>query len=146
MNNLSKKALLLAALTGLVITIAVWVYLTKINARPNFSNKLTVHNHEIVITDKQKHQFEHQFAEQCVQREIADSTDKTADAQHWQKPCLCIASYLMKGLTAHEAKKFLDEEKSTQSLTIKYQAAAYHCVQAKPQPKAPDLFARPHQS
>jgi hypothetical protein len=79
-----------------------------------------------------------------IQRELVDSTDKVADELRWQKPCLCIASYLMKDLTASEAEKFLHDNKSTQSLTIKYQAAVYHCMLAKPQPKGPDLFARPH--
>jgi hypothetical protein len=100
------------------------------------------HSHDIQVTDVQKHQFEHDFADQCVQREVAKSTDKVADEKRWSEPCMCIATYLMKDLTAEEAKMFLDEDKSTQSLVIKFQSAAYHCLQPKTLPKGPKLFGK----
>jgi ribosomal protein L14 len=101
------------------------------------------HSHDVQVTDVEKHKFEHDFAQQCVQRELRNSTDKAADEARWQEPCMCIATYLMKGLTADEAGKFITEHKNTQSLVIKFENAAYHCLQAKAQPKGPKLFGRP---
>lgn len=100
------------------------------------------HTHDEPVTDIQKHKFEHDFAAQCVERELKNSPDKEAEKAHWEKPCMCIATFMMKNLTADEAEKFLDEHKNTQSLVIKYESAAYHCLQAKQQPKAPQLFGR----
>lgn len=100
------------------------------------------HTHDEPVTDIQKHKFEHDFAAQCVERELKKSQDKEADKAHWERPCMCIATFMMKNLTADEAEKFLDEHKNTQSLVIKYENAAYHCLQAKQQPKAPQLFGR----
>lgn len=101
------------------------------------------HTHDVEVTDVQKHKFEHDFAQQCVQRELQNSKDKAADEERWAKPCLCIAAYLMKDLTAEEAEKFIGEHKNTQSLVIKFENAAYHCLQAKAQPKGPKLFGKP---
>ncbi|WP_374090620.1 hypothetical protein [Methylomicrobium lacus] len=101
------------------------------------------HTHDVPVTDVQKHKFEHDFAAQCVDRELKKSTDKEADKARWEGPCMCIATFMMKNLTAEEAEKFLDEHKNTQSLVIKYENAAYHCLQAKQQPKEPQLFGRP---
>ncbi len=78
-----------------------------------------------------------------MQRELRNSTDKAADEARWQEPCMCIATYLMKDLTADEAGKFITEHKNTQSLVIKFENAAYHCLQAKAQPQGPKLFGKP---
>ncbi len=50
---------------------------------------------------------------------------------------------MMKDLTAIEAEKFLVEHESAQSLTIKYENAAYHCLQQKTPPPAAHLFSKP---
>ena len=100
------------------------------------------HTHDVPVTDVQKHKFEHDFAAQCVEREVKNSVNKEEERSRWEKPCMCIATFMMKNLTADEAKKFLDEHKNTQSLVIKYENAAYHCLQAKQQPKEPQLFGR----
>jgi len=100
------------------------------------------HSHDEVVTDIQKHTFEHQFADQCVARELKTSVNKEYDKKRLGDACMCIAQYLMKDLTADEAKKFITEHKSTQSLVIKYESAAYHCLQEKAQPKEPKLFGR----
>jgi hypothetical protein len=100
------------------------------------------HTHDEPVTDVQKHKFEHDFAAQCVERELKNSRNKEEDKARWERPCMCIATFMMKNLTADEAKKFLDEHKNTQSLVIKYENAAYHCLQAKQQPKTPQLFGR----
>ncbi len=100
------------------------------------------HSHDVVVTDVQKHTFEHEFAEQCVQRELKHSVNKDVDRERYTEPCLCIATFLMKDLTADEAKKFMIEHKNTQSLVIKYENAAYHCLQEKAQVKEPQIFGR----
>jgi hypothetical protein len=97
------------------------------------------HSHETAVTDIQKHKFEHDFAQQCVQREVKHSDNKEADQQRYSQPCMCIAKFLMKDLTAEEAEKFTDEHKNAQSLVIKYENAAYHCLQQNALPKGPNF-------
>ena len=94
------------------------------------------HSHDVPVTDMEKHKFEHEFADQCVTRETKASTNP--DTAKLEKDCMCIAKYMMKDLTAAESEKFLEEDKNTQSLVIKYDAAAYHCLQEN-QPKGPDF-------
>ncbi len=98
------------------------------------------HSHGKEVTDLEKHKFEHQFADQCVEREIKNSKNKNLGRQRFSKPCLCIAAFMMNDLTATEAEKFLQEHKNTQSLRIRYENAAYHCLQEKAQAKAPTVF------
>jgi len=100
------------------------------------------HSHDAVVTDVQKHVFEHDFAEECVAREVSQSNNKEYDKKRFAKPCMCISKYLLKDLTAIEAEKFIKENKSTQSLRIRFENAAYHCLQEKQEPKAPQLFKR----
>ncbi len=100
------------------------------------------HSHDIEVTDLEKHKFEHDFAEQCVQREIKNSVNKAEDKLRYAKPCMCIARYMMKDLTAVEAEKFLKEHKNTQSLRIRFENAAYHCLQEKAHPQPPQLFGK----
>jgi len=100
------------------------------------------HTHGMEVTNLVKHKFEHDFAEQCVVREIKNSVNKDIDKKRYAKPCLCIATFMMKDLTEVEAEKFLKEHKNTQSLRIRYENAAYHCLQEKAHPKAPQLFGK----
>ncbi|MDO9168694.1 MAG: hypothetical protein Q7U18_06320 [Methylobacter sp.] len=101
------------------------------------------HSHDTPVTDIQKHKFEHDFAKQCVQRELKHSSNKETDAAQYTQPCLCIATFLMKNLTAEEAEKFIGEHKNAQSLVIKYENAAYHCLQQNTHPKGPDFSRAP---
>ncbi|MBS3963890.1 MAG: hypothetical protein KGZ80_05220 [Methylomonas sp.] len=100
------------------------------------------HSHDEVVTDVVKHQFEHEFADQCVARETAGSVNPDVDKKRVAADCMCIAQYLMKDLSADEARKFLKERQNAQSLRIKFDAAAYFCLQAKQQPKSPQIFNR----
>jgi len=100
------------------------------------------HTHGDDVSDLVKHKFEHKFAEQCVKREIKDSVNKEDDRKRYAKPCLCIATRIMKDLTAVEAEKFLVEKKSTQSLKMSFDEAAYFCLQDKTKAKSPVLFGR----
>ncbi len=100
------------------------------------------HSHK-PVTDLVKHQFEHRFADQCVAREARNSPNPELDRKRWSEPCMCIAQFMLKDLTAKEAELFLRENKDTQSLRIRFENAAYHCLQAKQsQVKAPQLFGR----
>ncbi len=99
------------------------------------------HPHDREVTDMEKHKFEHQFAEQCIERELQDSINKEDDRKRFEKPCMCIAEYMLKDLTATEAEKFLEERKNTQSLRIRFENAAFQCLQKnKKQVKSPVIF------
>jgi hypothetical protein len=100
------------------------------------------HAHGPEITDLQKHKFEHDFAAQCVDRELNNSTNKIDDAERLTKSCECIAAYMMKDLTTQEAEKFIGEHEHPQSLRIKFEAAAYQCLQEKSHPAGPKLFGK----
>lgn len=98
------------------------------------------HPHGDDVTDLNKHRFEHKFADQCVVRELKKSVNKEYDKNRFEKSCLCIATYMMKDLTAAEAEKFLIENKNTRSLQIRFDNAAYQCLQKTVQPKASVIF------
>ncbi len=100
------------------------------------------HSHGTEVTDLVKHKFEHEFADQCVAREVKHSVNPEMDKKRYAKPCMCIATYMMKDLTAVEAEKFLKEHKDTQSMRIRFENAAYHCLQEKAHPKGPKLFGK----
>lgn len=100
------------------------------------------HTHGADVSDLKKHKFEHEFAKQCVEREVKNSINKDNDRKRFKKPCLCIATRMMKDLTAVEAEKFLVEQKSTQSLKMSFDEAAFFCVQSKAKPKSPALFGK----
>jgi len=90
------------------------------------------------VPDMEKQKFEHEFANQCVTRELKNSSNPEADKARLSETCLCVAKYLMTDLTSQEAEKFLDEHENPESLVIRYDAAAYHCLQENA-PKAPDF-------
>lgn len=100
------------------------------------------HSHDVVVTDVVKHQFEHEFADQCVARELKSSNNPDVDKPRLDKDCMCIAEYMMKDLSAEDAKHFLKQHENTHSLRIKFDAAAYFCLQNKQQPKGPQLFGK----
>jgi hypothetical protein len=100
------------------------------------------HAHGSEVSDLKKHKFEHEFAKQCVEREVRNSINKDNDRKRFKKPCLCIATRMMKDLTAVEAEKFLVEQKNTQSLKMSFDEAAFFCVQSKAKPKSPALFGK----
>jgi hypothetical protein len=89
------------------------------------------HSHDVPVTDIQKHKFEHDFAAQCVDRELKSSINKDVDRERYAQSCMCIATFMMKDLTAQEAEKFLTEHENPRSLQIKYDSAVYHCTQQK---------------
>ncbi|MEE9396520.1 MAG: hypothetical protein V3V31_05850 [Methylococcales bacterium] len=100
------------------------------------------HSHFSEIASVEKHKFEHEFAKQCVDREVSNSANKNHDRKRFEEPCLCIAEFMMKDLTDIEAEKFLAENKNAQSLRIRFDSAAYHCLQGAKQPQEPVLFGK----
>jgi hypothetical protein len=100
----------------------------------------TLLDSKVTASDKQK--FEFAFAKQCVEREVKNSVNPENDKARASRDCECVATYMMKDLTAIEAEKFLTEHQNSQSLTIKYENAAYHCLQQKT-PKPAHLFSKP---
>jgi hypothetical protein len=148
------KKIFLAALTGIIIALSVT------GCSDNEGKKLPVktafnpfdHSHDKPVTDVQKHKFEHDFAAQCVARELKNSVNQDEDKERFSKTCLCVASDMMQDLTAQEAEKFLTEHENPRSLQIKYNSAVYHCTQQnavkgfktfetpKPQPKKDEGF------
>ncbi|TRW90236.1 hypothetical protein [Candidatus Methylobacter oryzae] len=149
------KNFLFAALTGMVIALSVAGCSDDkekvADAKQSVAVAKPVHNpfdhsHDEPVTDVQKHKFEHDFADQCVERELKHSTNKEFDKNRYSTPCMCIAKFLMKDLTADEAQLFLGEHKNAQSLVIKYENAAYHCLQQNALPKGPDFSRAPQQA
>lgn len=101
----------------------------------------TLLDSKVTASDKQK--FEKTFENQCVDRELKSSANPDIDKARVSKACECIATFMMKDLTAIEAEKFLTEHENAQSLTIKYENAAYHCLQQKTPPTPAHLFSKP---
>ncbi len=94
------------------------------------------------VSDDDKQKFEKTFENQCVQRELKNSANPDNDKSRVSKACECISTFMMKDLTAIEAEKFLTEHENAQSLTIKYENAAYHCLQQKAPAQAAHLFGK----
>lgn len=142
---LFTKKTFFAALTGIVIALTVTGCSDDEQKMPppKAVHNPFDHSHDTPITDIQKHKFEHDFAGQCVDRELKNSTNKEFDKMRYATPCMCIAKFLMKDLTADEAEQFINEHKNAQSLVIKYENAAYHCLQQNALPKGPDFSRSP---
>jgi hypothetical protein len=143
------KKLCVTALTGLIIALTVTGCS---DDKPPAESKQTAtkvvnnpfdHSHDVKVTNTEKHKFEKEFAQQCVQRELKHSDNKDADEKRFIEPCTCIASFLMKDLTAEEAEKFMVEHENAQSLVIKYENAAYHCLQQSAHTKGPNFSKQP---
>lgn len=109
-------------------------------------NKATPISHTLLdskVTSNDKQKFEETFENQCVDRELKNSPNPDYDKARFSKACACIATFMMKDLTAIESEKFLIEHENAQSLTIKYENAAYHCLQQKTPHTPAHLFSKP---
>ena len=76
----------------------------------------------------EKGKFKKEFAKDCVTREV-DSAGKNADLKYIEKTCGCIADYMDNHLTDAEADEFLKEDSHMRALQIRYDTAAYQCIQ-----------------
>ncbi|WP_347988224.1 hypothetical protein [Methylomonas sp. AM2-LC] len=93
-------------------------------------------------SDSVKQKFEKQFAKNCVARELKNSINKDVDEKRFSDSCECIAKKIAEDLSDLDAEKYLQEHEDTQTLEIKFDHAAYFCLQSKPQPKGPHLFGK----
>jgi hypothetical protein len=137
-----NKKLILTILANFVICTMLVSCSDDENKSVKGGDRVFDHPHE-KVTDIEKHKFEHEFSQDCVIRELKNSKDKNQDKERFKKPCMCIAKFMMKDLTAVEAEKFLTEDKDTQSLRIRFDNAAYNCLQENQPRQAPKLFSKP---
>lgn len=127
------KNLLFALLTSLAISIVVIgcsddkPVQTSNTEKPAFDPFDHSKDKKVSTADKEK--FEKTFAEQCVTREL--TTSPNADKDKVAQSCTCVATYMMKNLTAKEIEKYVTEHENPVSLTFKFENAAYHCLQEK---------------
>jgi hypothetical protein len=143
-HNITKN-LFFAALTSLLIALSVTGCSDdeEKSVATKASHNPFDHTHDAPVTDVEKHKFEHDFAAQCVDRELKISVNKDEDKERLSKSCLCVATYMMKDLTAQEAEKFLKEHENPRSLQIKYDSAVFHCTQEKPLDKGFKIYETP---
>ena len=142
------KSFCFAALTGIIIALSVTGCSDDKEKKQATTPVKTVfnpfdHSKDVPVTNVEKHKFEDAFAAQCVDRELKNSVNKDVDKERFTKPCQCIANYMVKDLTDEEAEKFLSEHENPRSLQIKYDAAVYHCTQAKTVDKGFKTFNAP---
>ncbi len=90
-----------------------------------------------------KTQFIQAFAQKCVDRELKNAVNPDVDAKRAQDSCGCIAKRIADDLAEVDAEKYLQQHEDTQTLEIKFDQAAYFCLQNKPLPKGPRLTGRP---
>jgi hypothetical protein len=95
---------------------------------------------EATVTVKQK--FIKQFSTNCVSRELKKSINQESDEKRFADACACIANKISEDLADIDAEKYLLDHEDTQTLEIKFDHAAYFCLQSKPQPKGPHLFGK----
>jgi len=94
-------------------------------------------------SDSIKSKFITAFAKKCVARELKNSINKDSDEKRFQDACDCIAKHIADDLAEVDAEKYLQEHEDTQTLEIKFDSAAYFCLQSKPQPKGPQILGKP---
>ena len=115
------------------------------NDKPQDSAKAAKPNHVDYgeASDSVKTKFTKAFAKNCLTRELKNSINKDVDEKRFTESCECIAQHIAEDLSDIDAEKYLQEHEDTQTLEIKFDSAAYFCLQAKPVPKGPHLFGKP---
>lgn len=93
-------------------------------------------------SDSVKQKFINEFSENCVERELKNAVNQDVEEKRAKQSCDCIAGHIADDLSDVDAEKYLDDHEDTQTLGIKFDAAAFFCLQNKPQPKGPHLFGR----
>ena len=89
-----------------------------------------------------KQKFQTEFSKKCVARELKNSVNKDTDQKRNEENCACIAKHISENLSDVDAEKYLQEHEDTQALEIKFDTAAYFCLQNKALPKGPHLFGK----
>lgn len=77
----------------------------------------------------EKGKFKKEFTKDCINRELQSAEKNKADTGFIEKTCACIADYMDEHLTDQEAEEFLGEDNHMRALQIKYDTAAYQCIQ-----------------
>ncbi|MDD2758790.1 MAG: hypothetical protein PHH11_00700 [Methylomonas sp.] len=95
-------------------------------------------------SDSVKQQFIKTFSANCVKRELRNSVNKDLDEKRYQQTCGCIAEHIAEDLADVDAEKYLEDHEDTHTLQIKFDAAAYFCLQNKAHPQGPHLFGKQH--
>ncbi|TPQ25127.1 hypothetical protein PL263_14005 [Methylomonas sp. EFPC3] len=146
-NNSLKRALALALLPVLLLLSACSDDKAEAEAPKAAKTgalKKSVHRDDTgEASGAEKRQFEKEFSAKCVERELKNSVNKDVDEPRFKQTCDCIAEHIMKDLSEIDAEKYIEDHEDTQTLGIKFDAAAYFCLQSKPQPKGPHLFGKP---
>lgn len=110
-----------------------------VGAKPATANHVDYGEASASVKDK----FVTTFARNCVNRELKNSVNPDVDEKRFSESCDCIARHIAEDLSDVDAEKYLQEHEDTQTLEIKFDTAAYFCLQSKPQPKGPHLFGKP---
>ena len=124
MNTLTKAFQTLAAILSCIL---LSMMLTSCSGDEAADKNNYDHTHD-EATDMAKHLFEHEFAQQCVAQKTVLLVNKEAGRKRFAEPCMCIAIYLFKDLTAKDSYTLLNDKKHAQSLRSKYQEAASQCL------------------
>ncbi len=77
----------------------------------------------------EKGKFKKEFSKDCINRELKNAGDASVDRAYIEKTCDCIADYMDEHLTDQEAEEFLGEDNHMRALQIRYDTAAYQCIQ-----------------
>jgi hypothetical protein len=94
-------------------------------------------------TSSLKKKFSEEFTDACVKREMKNSNNPDVEEKRFKESCACIAEHMANNMAEVDAEKYLDDHEDTQTLDIKFDQAAYFCLQSKPMPKGPHLLGRP---
>lgn len=149
MKNLNLKKIL----PNLLIVSLLPVLLTACSddkTEKNSSDKsaVTAKSHKLnhvdygEASDSVKQKFTNEFSKKCVTRELKNSINKDVDQKRFEDNCSCIAKHIAEDLSDVDAEKYLQLHEDTQALEIKFDTAAFFCLQNKPQPKGPHLFGK----
>ncbi len=77
----------------------------------------------------EKGKFKKEFSKDCINRELKNAAGGDVDRAYIEKTCDCIADYMDEHLTDQEAEEFLGEDNHMRALQIRYDTAAYQCIQ-----------------
>jgi len=88
----------------------------------------------------EKGKFNKEFKKDCIARELNSAgADKKVDKQFIEKTCDCIADYMDDHLTDQEADEFLKEDSHMRALQIRYDTAAYQCIEGAKKVSKPKI-------
>ncbi len=87
----------------------------------------------------EKGKFKKEFTKDCINRELQSAGKNKVDRGYIEKTCACIADYMDEHLTDQEAEEFLGEDNHMRALQIRYDTAAYQCIQGAKKTAEPKI-------